>query len=245
MATPHNTANEFDFAKTVLMPGDPLRSRYIAEHYLEEPRLVNNVRGMQGYTGTYKGKPVSVMASGMGIPSMGIYSYELFHNYHVDNIIRIGSAGALSGKLKLRDVVAGIGACTDSNYGFQFGLKGVFAPVCDYSLLSVAVDTAEKMGINLVVGNLYSTDAFYDVSKSVMEWGKMGVLASDMEAAGLYYNAAYAGKRALTLCSISDHLVFGEALNAEDRQLSFNDMIRLALEAATQLERLGDSSKDE
>lgn len=229
MPTPHNSACESAFAKTVLMPGDPKRSSLIAHTYLESPQLVNDVRGVQGYTGAYHGVPVSVMASGMGIPSMAIYSYELYHDYGVENIIRIGSAGAISGKLKLREVVAALGTCTDSNYGAQFGLHGCFAPVCSYGLLAAAVSCARELDISLPVGNIYTTDAFYDISQTNLDWGKMGVLAVDMETAGLYCNAAYTGKNALSLLSISDHLVTKEALSADDRRTSFHEMIRLAL----------------
>lgn len=235
MATPHNAAGEHDFAKTALMPGDPLRAKYIAEQYLENARLVNDVRGIQGYTGIYRNTPISVMASGMGIPSIGIYSYELYHTYHVENIIRIGSAGALTKQLNLQDIVAGIGACTDSNYASQYGLNGCFAPVCDYTLLSTAVNAASGLGMKITVGNLYTTDTFYDASNSALTWAKMNVLATDMEAAGLYCNAAFAGKRALALCTISDQLVTGERLSPEARQLSFNNMIRIALETAVQM----------
>jgi len=232
MPTPHNSAPENAFAKTVLMPGDPKRSHLIAHTYLENPQLVNDVRGVQGYTGTYHGAAVSVMASGMGIPSMAIYSYELYQNYGVENIIRIGSAGAISDHLKLREVIAAIGACTDSNYGAQFGLHGCFAPVCSYALLSAAASCAENLGMKLPVGNIYTTDAFYDISQTNLDWGRMGVLAVDMETAGLYCNAAYTGKNALSLLSISDHLITKEALPADDRRTSFHEMILLALSVA-------------
>ena len=176
MPTPHNSAVKGDFAKTVLMPGDPLRAKFIAETFLDEPRLVNNVRGVQGYTGTYKGVPVSVMASGMGMPSIGIYSYELFTQYDVDNIIRVGSAGAIQKELKLGSIVAGMGACTNSNYAAQYGLGGTFAPIADFALLSAAVQSAKELGIEMPVGNLYSSDTFYDASASSLKWAEMGVL---------------------------------------------------------------------
>ena len=209
--TPHNGAKEGDFAKTVLMPGDPLRAKYIAETYLENPRLVTSVRNMLGYTGAYKGKEISVMGGGMGMPSVGIYTYELFNFYGVDNIIRIGSAGALSDKLKLKDVVIGMGACTDSNYAAQYGLPGTFAPIADYGLLRRAVEVAEKQGTNVVVGNVLSSDAFYNANKNANDlWKSMGVLAVEMEAAALYMNAAKAGKNALCILSISDHIYSGE-----------------------------------
>ena len=230
--TPHNAAKAGDFAKTVLMPGDPLRSRFIAENFLENPVLVNNVRGIQGYTGSYKGKRVSVMASGMGMPSMAIYSYELFHFYQVDNIIRVGTAGVVDPNLKVRDVVIGMGACTNSAYQNQFDLPGTFAPICSYELLKKAVEAAEKLGIEPKVGNLYSSDAFYDDGASLVKWQKMGVLATEMEAAALYMNAARAGKNALAICTISDNPFTGEATTAEERQLTFTAMMEIALEIA-------------
>ena len=232
MATPHNSAAMGDFAKTVLMPGDPLRAKFIAETFLEEARLVNNVRGIHGYTGAYQGTPVSVMASGMGIPSIGIYAHELYTQYGVENILRIGSAGAISPKLKLRNVVAGQGACTNSHFARQYGLPGTFAPIADFTLLETAVAVARKLGVEMPVGNLLSSDTFYDASGSTLKWGEMGVLAVEMEAAGLYLTAAHLGKRALALCSISDSLVTGEELTAQERQTSFTTMMRIALETA-------------
>ena len=232
MSTPHNAAQMGDFAETVLMPGDPLRAKFIAETFLEEARLVNNVRGIHGYTGAYQGTPVSVMASGMGIPSIGIYAHELYTQYGVENILRIGSAGAISPKLKLRDVVAGQGACTNSHFARQYGLPGTFAPIADFTLLETAVAVARKLGVEMPVGNLLSSDTFYDASGSTLKWGEMGVLAVEMEAAGLYLTAAHLGKRALALCSISDSLVTGEELTAQERQTSFTTMMRIALETA-------------
>ena len=230
--TPHIAAKPGDFAKTVLMPGDPLRSKFIAETFLENPVLVNNTRGVQGYTGTYKGKKVSVMASGMGMPSIGIYSYELFNFYDVENIIRVGTAGVIRPDLKVRDIVIGQGACTNSNYANQFELPGTFAPICSYELLKKAVDAAEKMGVTPVVGNLYSSDAFYDDSMGLSKWQKMGVLAVEMEAAALYMNAARAGKNALAICTISDNPFTGEVTTAEERQMTFTKMMEIALEIA-------------
>jgi len=235
MGTPHNAARMGDFAKTVLMPGDPLRAKFIAETFLEDARLVNNVRGIQGYTGTYKGVPVSVMASGMGMPSIGIYSHELYSQYGVENIMRIGSAGAMSDKLKLRDVVAAQGACTNSNFAHQFQLPGSFAPIADFTLLETAVSAAREMGVEMPVGNVLSSDTFYDASNSTMDWAKMGVMAVEMEAAGLYMTAASLGKRALAICSISDSLVTGEELSAEDRQTTFTTMMKIALETAVRM----------
>ena len=230
--TPHIAAKPGDFAETVLMPGDPLRSKFIAETFLENPVLVNNTRGVQGYTGTYKGKRVSVMASGMGMPSIGIYSYELFNFYHVKNIIRVGTAGVVRPDLKVRDIVIGQGACTNSSYVNQFDLPGTFAPICSYELLKKAVDAAEKLGVTPVVGNLYSSDAFYDDSMGLSKWQKMGVLAVEMEAAALYMNAARAGKNALAICTISDNPFTGEVTTAEERQMTFTKMMEIALEIA-------------
>ena len=223
--TPHIEAKAGQIAKTVLMPGDPLRSKFIAETFLENPVLVNNVRGVQGYTGTWKGVPVTVMASGMGIPSIGIYSWELYNFYDVDNIIRVGSAGA--------------GACTDSNFAHQFGINGTFAPIADYTLLSQAVAAAAANGVALHVGNVLSSDNFYDDgSDGPDQWKKMGVLAVEMEAAGLYMNAARAGKRALGLFTISDHIYRAEELSSEQRQNSFVQMITIALDTAVNMANL-------
>jgi len=229
--TPHITAKEGDFARTVLMPGDPLRSKFIAETYLENPVLVNNTRGVHGYTGTYKGKRVSVMASGMGIPSIGIYSYELFNFYGVENILRVGTAGGISDSVKLRDVILGMSAYTDSNYGRQF-FPGNVAPCCSFTLLEKAVAAARSMGIEPNVGALYSSDVFYDEADNAGKLRKLGVLGVEMEAAALYMNAARAGKNALAICTVSDHLFRGEALPAEERQIGFTKMMEIALEIA-------------
>lgn len=231
--------NEIGFAKTVIMPGDPLRSKMIAETFLENAVLVNNVRGAQGYTGYYKGKKVSVMASGMGIPSMGIYSYELFEFFGVENIIRVGTAGGLSEDARLKDVVAGIGANTDSAFAKQFDVKGALAPVCSYELLSLATETAKKMNIEMKAGNFYSTDVFYNADKRVNEkWAKVGSIAVEMESAGLYLTAASCGKKALAICTISDlPLVEGcPSSTVEERENSFTDMIKIALEVAVNIE---------
>ena len=232
--TPHINAKEGDFARTVLMPGDPLRAKFIAEHYMENAVLVNNVRGVHGYTGQYKGKRVSVMASGMGMPSMGIYSYELFNFYDVDNIIRIGSAGAMTEKLKLRDVVAAMSAYTDSNFGSQFGYEGTMAPCCSYELLKEAMDAAERLNYKLVPGPIASHDSFYGMGNysSLPILQSLGVLCVEMETYVLYLNAAAAGKNALTLLTISDSLVTGESLSAEERQNTFTHMMEIALEIA-------------
>ena len=231
--TPHINATPDDIAKTVLMPGDPLRAKFVAENYLENAVLFNNVRGIQGYTGTYKGKKVSVMASGMGMPSIGIYSYELFAFFGVENIIRIGSAGSMQENVKVRDIVLGMSACTNSSYGEQYGLDGTFAPTADFKLLRKSVEIAENMGANYHVGSLFSSDCFYNDDPTVTEkWQKMGVLAVEMEAAALYMNAARLGKHALAICTISDSLITGEALDADARQTSFGEMMEIALETA-------------
>ena len=231
--TPHIAAKEGDFAKTVLMPGDPLRAKFIAETFLTDAVLVNNVRGVNGYTGYYNGKRVSVMASGMGIPSIGIYSYELFNFYDIDNIIRIGTAGSIHPDLKIRNVVLAMGACTDSNYGAQYELPGTFAPIASFELLRKAVKVIEEMGnIGYKVGNVVSSDVFYSDRQTTAAWQKMGALAIEMESAALYMNAARAGKNALTICTISDSLVTGEVTTAEERQTSFDDMMKIALEIA-------------
>ena len=236
--TPHiHLLSDVGFAKTVLMPGDPLRARVIAQTFLENAVLVNNVRGIQGYTGEYKGHKVSVMASGMGIPSIGIYSYELYSFFGVENILRIGSAGGIGEGVGLRDIVAGIGANTNSAYGEQFGVRGTLAPTCSYELLKTADATAAALGLTLKVGNLFSSDTFYDADEtSLARWAKNGSIAVEMEAAGLYLNAMRTGKRALAICTISDLPFTGEGLSAEDRQNSFTDMMRLALETAVALE---------
>ena len=235
MSTPHNAAQKGDFASTVLMPGDPLRAKFIAETFLEDAKLVTSVRGMLGYTGTYQGKPVSVMGSGMGMPSIGIYSWELFTQYDVENIIRVGSAGALRADLELGSVVAGQGACTNSAYLEQYELGGTFAPIADFDLLMAAVESAKELGVKMPVGNLYSSDTFYDAAGRNMRFQKMGVMAVEMEAAALYCNAAYTGKRALAICSISDNLVTGEELSPADRQNTFTNMMKIALEVAVKM----------
>ncbi|MBR5967822.1 MAG: purine-nucleoside phosphorylase [Lachnospiraceae bacterium] len=233
MSTPHNAANKGDIAKTVLMSGDPLRAKFISENYLENPVCFNTVRNMYGYTGTYKGKPVSVMGHGMGMPSIGIYSYELFNFYDVENIIRIGSAGSYRTDLKLGDLVIAEGACTDSNYVASFDLPGHYAPIADFGLLRKAVEAAEKLGVKYEVGNVVSSDVFYNGLDRVNErWAEMGCICIEMEAAALYMNAAKAKKHALCMVSISDHLFKEEALSAEDRQTSFRNMMEVALELA-------------
>lgn len=231
--TPHIEARAGDFAKTVLMPGDPLRAKFIAETYLENIRCVNQVRGMLAYTGTYKGKEISVMGSGMGMPSMGIYSYELFHFYDVDNIIRVGSAGGIQDDINLMDVVVGMGASIVSDYADQFGCPGHLAPLADYHLLSKAVESAREMGTEVKVGNILSEDAFYTERPNSKDcFKKMGVMAVEMESGALYLNAARAGKHALCILTISDHIYKAEELTSEERQIGFGKMIEIALETA-------------
>ena len=233
MATPHNSAEKGAFGKVVLMPGDPLRARFVAEEYLEDAGLVNDVRGIQGYTGLYGGKRISVMASGMGMPSMGIYSFELFREYEVDCILRIGSAGSMSDRVHVRDLVLGMGACTDSNYAHQYRLPGTFAPIADFDLLRAAAEEGEKLGVACHVGNLLSSDLFYDDDPDfAVKWAKMGVLAVEMEAAALYMNAAYNNVNALAMMTISDHFVTGERSTKEEREKDFTNMMKLALEVA-------------
>ncbi len=233
MSTPHINAEKGDFAKTVLMPGDPLRAKYIAENYLEDAVLVNNVRGVQGYTGYYQGKRVSVMASGMGQPSIGIYSYELFNFFDVETIIRVGSCGSFHPDLHARDIIIAMGACTNGNYAMQYQLPGTFCPIADFGLVRKAADECEKRGLNYRVGNIFSSDTFYDDASSGMTWAKMGVLGVEMESAALYCNAARAGKKALCICTVSDSFIYPEEnTTAEERQNSFTQMMEVALELA-------------
>lgn len=241
--TPHIAAAPGDFGKTVLMPGDPLRSKFIAENFLENPVLVNNVRGVQGYTGFYKGVRVSVMASGMGMPAIGIYSHELFTGYGVENIIRVGSAGSIQENIHLYDLVIAQGACTDSNWASQFHLPGTFAPIASWELLSEAVKAAEENGARYHVGNVNSSDVFYGDHEGVPQgldsvYGlrKMGVMALEMEAAALYMNAARYGKRGLCICTISDHILTGEETTSQQRQESFTTMMKVALDVAAAME---------
>ena len=231
--TLHIKATKDKVARTVLMPGDPLRSRFIAETFLEGAELFNNVRGVQGYTGTWKGTRVSVMASGMGMPSMGIYSHELYNGFDVENILRVGSAGAIRGDVALRDIVFGMGACTNSNFGAQFHMAGTVAPIADFDFLRTAVKVAETTDARIHVGNILSADTFYDdTPEDATRWNRMGVLAVEMEAAALYMNAARFGKRALAICTVSDHLLEHTGLTAEERERSFVQMIEIALDTA-------------
>lgn len=231
MATPHNTAQPGDIAESVLLPGDPLRARYIAETYLENVQQFNAVRGMFGYTGTYKGKRVSVMGTGMGCASMGIYSYELIHFYGVKNLIRIGSCGAIQEHVKLGDIVMAMGASTDTNYAHQYGLPGDFSATASFDLLFRAQQTAERKAYSYIVGNVVSSDVFYDGTEEWKKWQKMGILASEMESFALYCNAARAGVNALAIFTVSDSLVSGEGMSAQERQTGFAHMMEVALEA--------------
>ena len=238
MQTPHiNPEHERGFAKTVLMPGDPKRSAWIAKTFLEDAQLINDVRGVQGYTGFYKGHPVSVMASGMGMPSIGIYSYELYHFFGVENIIRVGSAGGIGDGVKLRDVVLAIGANTNSDFASQYCVRGNLSATCSFELLETAANAARKMDLPIRIGNLLSSDTFYDAQEdNLRQWAKVGTLAVEMEAAALYYTAIAAGKRALAICTISDLPFTGEGCSAQERQETFSDMIRLALETAAEMD---------
>lgn len=235
MPTPHNNAKKGDIAKTVLMPGDPLRAKFIAETYLENPVCYNEVRGMLGFTGTYKGVPVSVQGSGMGMPSMGIYSHELYSEYDVENIIRIGTAGSIAGNINLREVIIAVSASTNSNYAAQYRLPGTYAPTASWKLIAAAVKAAEDKGCIYHAGNILSSDTFYDDANSLAEWNKMGVLAIEMESAALYMNAARAGKNALCILTVSDCPLKGLSTTAEERQTSFRDMMEIALEAAVSI----------
>lgn len=232
MSTPHNNAAKGDIAKTVLMPGDPLRAKFIAENYLESPVCYNEVRGMLGFTGIYKGERISVQGSGMGMPSIGIYSWELFTEYEVENIIRVGTAGSIADNVNLRDVIIGMSASTNSFYAAQYRLPGTYAPTASWELLSAAVKAAEEKGCTYHVGNIFSSDTFYDDAASLAEWNKMGVLGIEMEAAALYMNAARTGKNALCILTVSDCPLKGLATTAEERQTTFRDMMEIALEAA-------------
>lgn len=234
--TPHIGAKEGEIAKTVIMPGDPLRAKFIAEKFLENAHCFSDVRNMYGYTGTYNGKKVSVMASGMGLPSIGIYSYELFNFYDVDNIIRIGTAGSISEKLNLRDIVIAMGACTDSNYADQFDIPGTYAAIPSYELLSKTVNEAEKMNLNVAVGNILCSSVFYvDAEKKLKPWVEMGVLAVEMESFALYLNAVRAKKNALCILTVTDEIFEGKLLNAKERQEGVLEMAKLALNVAENL----------
>lgn len=239
MATPHNHAQNGEIAKIVLMPGDPLRAKYIAETYLDQCLMFNQVRNMYGYTGTYKGKKISVMGHGMGNPSMGIYSYELYHEYDVECIIRIGSVGGIADHVHLRDIILAMGVSTDSNYGKQYQLPGQFAPIADYDLLEKAVRIAKDQKLSFHVGNVLSTDVFYSDNAEINTlWKKMNVLGVEMESAALYMNAARAKKKALSILTVSDHVFTKEALSAQEREKSFTDMMELALSVVSESDEI-------
>jgi purine-nucleoside phosphorylase len=226
--TPHIGAKYGDIAETVIMAGDPLRVKLMAEKFLDNPIQFNNVRGMLGYTGTYKGKRVSVMGHGMGMPSIGIYSYELYNFYGVKTIIRVGSAGSINNDLHIGDLVIAMGACTNSNYAAQYELPGTFSPIADFSLVRAAAESCERFGYSYMVGNLLSSDTFYSENPHTDKWINMGVLAVEMEIAALYMNAARSGNRALGICTISDHILTGEVTTAEERQNNFTHMMDVA-----------------
>lgn len=233
MTTPHISAKMGDIAETILLPGDPLRAKFIAENYLENPVQFNSVRNMFGYTGTYKGKRISVMGTGMGVPSIGIYSYELIHFYGVKNLIRVGSCGAIQKDLKLYDVIFAMGACTDSNYAHQYNLPGTFSAIASWDLLSKAKEVADKKGIDVRVGNILTDDIFYSPDIKVYDkWANMGVLAVEMESYALYCNAAAAGVNALTILTVSDSIVLNQKTTPEEREKSFTKMMEIALELA-------------
>ncbi len=236
MSTPHLQGNLGDYAPTVLMPGDPLRAKFVAETYLENAVCVNETRGMLGFTGTYHGVPVSVQGSGMGMPSIGIYSYELYHSFDVQRIIRIGTAGAIAPEVQLRDVILGQAACTNSAFASQYRLPGTYAPIASFGLLAAAAETAKRQGLSVHIGNILSSDTFYDDANSLADWAKMHVLGIEMEAAALYMNAARAGKEALCICTVSDCPLLGTSTSAEERQTGFRAMMELALETVVQLE---------
>lgn len=234
MSTAHiNAAVKGDIAESILLPGDPLRAKFIAENFLENARCYNEIRGMLGYTGTYKGVPVSVQGSGMGMPSMGIYSWELIEEYGVRNLIRIGTAGAFHDSIKVKDVVLGLSASTDSNYVHAFGLNGNYAPTASWDLVLKAKNAADKLGINVHAGNILSGDVYYEIEQDWWKkWAKMGTLCVEMEAAALYMNASYLGANALCICTMSNHFVTGEETTAAEREQTFTDMMKIALEAA-------------
>ena len=235
MGTAHNAAQMGDIAETVLLPGDPLRAKFIAETYLEDVVQFNAVRNMFGFTGTYKGKRISVMGTGMGCPSIGIYTYELIHMYGVKNLIRIGSCGAMHESVKLGDIVMAAGSCTDTNYAHQYNLPGTYSATATFDLLRKAVDAAEKFQFPYIVGNVVCSDVFYDESEGWKSWAKMGCLAAEMESYALYCNAARGGVNALAIFTVSDSMVLSQEMTAEERQTGFTNMMEVALEVATQI----------
>ena len=226
--TPHIGAQFGDIAETMIMAGDPLRAKLMAERFLDDPVQFNNVRGMLGFTGTYQGKRISVMGHGMGMPSIGIYTYELYNFYDVKTIIRVGSAGAIHNDLRIGDLVIAEGACTNSNYALQYEMPGTYAPIANFELLRKAAEACDRMGYNYKVGNVLSSDVFYSDNPHNDKWMALGVLAVEMEIAALYMNAARSGNRALGICTISDHILTGEATTAEERQNTFTRMMDVA-----------------
>ena len=236
MATPHNSAEPGDYARTVLMPGDPLRAKFIAENFLTDAKMVTSVRGMMGFTGLYQGTRVSVQGSGMGIPSIAIYSYELYHFYDVENIIRIGTCGGMNPKVVLNDLVIAEGASTDSNFGAGFKASGQISAIADYTLLETAVGVARAEGVRFHVGNVASGDTFYEETNTLEGWTKMGIIAGEMEPYGLYLNAARCGKRALTILTASDEMYSGRHASIEDRQTGYTNMMTVALKTAKKME---------
>ena len=226
--TPHIGAKYGEIAETVIMAGDPLRAKFMAENFLDDAVQFNNVRGMLGYTGTYKGKRISVMGHGMGGPSIGIYTYELYNFYGVKQIIRVGSTGSIKEDLHVGDLVIAMGACTNSNYAAQYELPGTFAPIADFGMLRRAAETCDRLGYRYQVGNVLTSDTFYTENPHNERWINMGVLAVEMEIAILYMNAARSGNKALAICTVSDHIITGEATTAEERQLTFTKMMDVA-----------------
>ena len=229
--TPHIKPNGVEIAETILLPGDPLRAKFIAENFLENPVIFNEVRGMLGYTGEYKGKKVSVMGTGMGVPSTAIYSWELINVFGVKNLIRIGSCGAMQENIKLYDIILAMGAATNSNYAKQFNLPGEFPITASYELLEKAKKVADEKNCKVHVGNVLSSDVFYNADETATEkWAKMGILAEEMETTALYLNAASAGVKALTILTVSDHMITHEQTTQEERQTSFTKMMEIALD---------------
>ena len=241
--TPHIGAQYGEIAETVIMAGDPLRAKLMAEKFLDDAVQFNNIRGMLGFTGSYKGKRVSVMGHGMGVPSIGIYTYELFNFYGVKTIIRVGSAGSINMDLHVGDLAIAMGACTNSNYAQQYELPGTYAPIADFKLLRAAAEACEKFGYRYKVGNVLTSDTFYTENPHNDKWINMGVLAVEMEIAALYMNAARSGNRALAICTVSDHILTGEATTAEERQNNFTHMMDVAFSLLYEKKRLAEIRK--
>ena len=233
MSTHINAANKGDIAETVLLPGDPLRAKYIAENYLDDVKCYSEVRNMLGFTGTYRGVPVSVQGTGMGMPSMGIYSYELIHEYDCKTLIRVGTAGSFIESMGIGDIVVAVGASTDSAFAHTFGVRGTYAPTASFRLLTRVWDASKKTGIKFKAGDVVSCDVFYEYDEDWWKpWARMSVLGVEMEAAALYMNAAAAGVDALAIMTISDNFITHEKATAEQREKDFTEMMELALETA-------------